>query len=333
MIADSLKQSRAVEHSTCLKPLLIQKVAVLGAGNMGSRIAAHFANAGIPVVLLDLAPEGAAAGDKTVRNKVATDAIDRLTKERPPAFFDPTLARLVKTGNFEDDLALLRDCDWIIEAVAENLGVKRELLQKIVPFRRDTALVTTNTSGLPVRQIAEGMDAAFRQHWFGTHFFNPPRYMRLLEIIPGPETDPAAIEAVRTFADKRLGKTVVIAKDTPNFIGNRIGTFVLMNAIRVMQEMDFSIEQVDALTGSVLGCPKTGTFRLSDLVGIDVLASVARNFFDRVHDESSDLRLPSFFEQMLDRKWLGDKAGQGFYKKKKRTNGEGITAGTGLENA
>ncbi len=289
---------------------------------MGSRIAAHFANAGVPVVLLDIVPQGAAPDDRSARNKVAANAMDALRKAKPAPFYELSKARLITVGNFEDDLELLRDCDWIIEAVSESLEIKRSLLSRVAPFRRAQAIVTTNTSGLPISQIAEGMDAGFRRHWFGTHFFNPPRYMRLLEVIPAPETDPEAIEAVRAFADKRLGKTVVIAKDTPNFIGNRIGTFALMNAIRVMQTMDLTIEQVDALTGSILGWPKTGTFRLSDMVGIDVLANVASNFLERVHDERPDLVLPGFIHQMLERKWLGDKSGQGFYRKTKTPQSE-----------
>ncbi len=218
--------------------------------------------------------------------------------------------------------ALLRDCDWIIEAVAENLEIKRQLLSRIAPFRRANAIVTTNTSGLPVAQIAEQMDDGFRRHWFGTHFFNPPRYMRLLEIIPGPDTDPVLLEGIRRFGEVRLGKTVVFAKDTPNFIANRIGTFAVMNAIRIMQDMDLTIEQVDALTGAVLGWPKTGMFRLSDMVGLDVLASVGRNFSERVKDERSDLAMPDFLGDMLSRRWLGDKTGQGFYKKTKGAAGE-----------
>jgi 3-hydroxyacyl-CoA dehydrogenase len=330
MIAESMEISAPRTTSIPTpesRSFLIRKVAVLGAGNMGSRIAAHFANAGIPVVLLDIVPENTPAGDPSARSKLARNAVEASMKSKPAAFFDPALARLVNAGNFEDDLEKLHDCDWIIEAVSENLAIKRALLQKFAPFRRTDAIVTTNTSGLPINQIAEEMDLAFRQHWFGTHFFNPPRYMRLLEIIPGPDTSQSAIEVVKSFADKRLGKTVVVAKDTPNFIGNRIGTFALMNAIRVMQSMDLSIEQVDALTGSAIGWPKTGTFRLSDLVGIDVLANVAKNFFDRVRDERSDLQLPDFINKMLERNWLGDKVGQGFYKKTKSATGEELRLG------
>ncbi len=320
--ADHVRRDQPSQRQTHSSGVtLIRKVAVLGAGNMGSRIAAHFANAGVPVILLDIVREGAAA-DGVSRNAVAAAALDALTSAKPLAFFESSRRRLITIGNFEDHLALLRDCDWVIEAVAENLEIKRKLLAKIAPFIRSNAIVTTNTSGLPIAHIAADMDLPFRQRWFGTHFFNPPRYMRLLEIIPGPDTHPSLLQAVRHFGEVRLGKTVVFAKDTPNFIANRIGTFAVMNAMRIMQEMDLTIEQVDALTGAVLGWPKMGTFRLTDLVGLDVLGSVARNFLDRVEDERSDLKLPEFFEQMLARQWLGDKTGQGFYKKVKGSGGE-----------
>jgi len=209
--------------------LLIRKVGVLGAGTMGARIAAHLANAGIPVVLLDIVPADAPAGDRATRNKIVNGALDALKKSKPAAFFEPGLARLVTIGNFEDDLKLLADCDWVIEVVAENLDIKRALLNKIQPHLRKDAIVTTNTSGLPVGHIAADMPADFRKRWFGTHFFNPPRYMRLLEIIPTPEADPALIATIAHFGDQRLGKTIVAAKDTPNFIGNRIGTFAMMS--------------------------------------------------------------------------------------------------------
>lgn len=307
--------------------LVIRKAAVLGAGTMGSRIAAHLANAGCPVVLLDIVPEHAAAGNKAARNAIAAGALENLKKSKPAAFYDQSAARLITIGNFEDDLRMIADCDWIIEAVAENVEIKRALLRKVLEFRRPGALVTTNTSGLPLAQIAEEMPEEFRSKWFGTHFFNPPRYMKLLEIIPTPDTDPAAIAAIERFADQRLGKTIVIAKDTPNFIGNRIGTFALLNAAHVMQVMDLSIEQVDALTGSVLGWPKTGTFRLADMVGIDILAHVARNFHLRVKDERADVVFPDFISRMLERKWMGDKTGRGFYKKEKGTDGSEVRLG------
>ena len=318
MIAETME--KITTRSNAARAYLIRKAAVLGAGNMGSRIAAHFANAGIPVVLLDIVPPNA-PGNKATRNAMVNAALEGLKKSKPAAFFDPANIRLIQPGNFEDDLELLRDCDWIVEAVAENLDIKRALLEKVSAFRRIDTIVTTNTSGLPVSQIAANMDAGFKRHWFGTHFFNPPRYMRLLEIIPTPDADPTAIAAVDRFVDRRLGKAVVTAKDTPNFIANRIGTFAMMNAVRVMMALDMSIEEVDALTGAVLGWPKSGTFRLSDMVGIDVLAHVAQNFFERVTDERSDVTPPGFIAQMIERKWLGDKTGQGFYKKVKAPNG------------
>ncbi|HSA91829.1 MAG TPA: 3-hydroxyacyl-CoA dehydrogenase NAD-binding domain-containing protein [Terriglobales bacterium] len=301
----------------------IHKVAVLGAGTMGARIAAHLANAGIPSLLLDIVPpDMPATSNHAARNKIAQSGLDAALKSKPAAFFEPALARLVTTGNFEDDLGRIRDCDWVIEAVTENLEIKRSLLKKVEAARRPGAIVTTNTSGLPVAKIAEGFSEDFRRNWFGTHFFNPPRYMRLLEIIPTPETERAALDAVTHFADVALGKGIVFAKDTPNFIANRIGTFSVLNVMRLMQQMDLSIEEVDALTGTAVGWPRSATFRTIDLVGLDVLGHVVRNLTENVHDERSDLALPGFFAQMLDRKWLGDKTGGGFYKKTKGANGD-----------
>jgi len=312
---------------TAKPTLLIRKVGVLGAGTMGARIAAHLANAGIPVVLLDIVPADAPAGEKAARNRIVNGALDALKKSKPAAFFEPGLARLLTVGNLEDDLKLLADCDWVIEVVAENLEIKRSLLKKIQPHLRKDAIVTTNTSGLPVANIAAEMPEDFRRRWFGTHFFNPPRYMRLLEIIPTPEADPSLIATIAHFGDQRLGKTIVAAKDTPNFIGNRIGTFAMMGTIQVMQQMDLSIEQVDALTGSAMGWPKTGTFRLGDMVGIDVLGHVAKNFFATVKDERSDVVLPDFIGILLERKWIGDKVKQGFYKKEKDAEGKEVRLG------
>jgi 3-hydroxyacyl-CoA dehydrogenase len=297
----------------------INKVAVLGAGTMGARIAAHFANAGVPSYLFDIVPPDA---DGPARNKIAAAGLDAAKKSKPAAFMEPSLAKLVTVGNFEDDLKKLADVDWIIEAVVENLELKRALLRKVEAIRKPGTIVTTNTSGLPVGKIAEGFSDDFRWAWFGTHFFNPPRYMRLLEIIPTPEADRAAIDAIAHFCDVRLGKGVVIAKDTPNFIGNRIGTFSVLNVIRLMQEMDLTIEEVDALTGQVVGWPKSATFRTIDLVGLDILGHVVGNMTTNVHDERSDLSLPDFFGQMLQKKWLGDKTKGGFYKKAKSTDGK-----------
>jgi 3-hydroxyacyl-CoA dehydrogenase len=294
----------------------INKVAILGAGTMGARIAAHFANAGVPSYLLDIVPPDVAPGaSAAARNKIAAAGFDAAKKSKPAAFMEPSLARFVTVGNFDDDLKKLAEVDWIIEAVVENLDLKRALLRKVEAVRKPGTIVTTNTSGLPVGKISEGFSEDFRRAWFGTHFFNPPRYMRLLELIPTPEADPALIDAVSHFCDVRLGKGVVLAKDTPNFIGNRIGTFSVLNVMRLMQEMDLSIEDVDALTGQAVGWPKSATFRTIDLVGLDILGHVVGNMTSNVHDERSDLRLPAFFTQMLERKWLGDKTKGGFYKK------------------
>jgi 3-hydroxyacyl-CoA dehydrogenase len=292
----------------------INKVAVLGAGTMGARIAAHMANAGVPAFLFDIVPPDA---DVPARNKIAAAGLEAARKSKPAAFFEPSLSRLITIGNFEDDLRRLAEVDWIIEAVVENLEIKRSLLKKVEAVRKPGTIVTTNTSGLPVAKIVEGFSDDFRRCWFGTHFFNPPRYMRLLEVIPTPESDRSAIDAIAHFGDVHLGKGVVFAKDTPNFIANRIGTFSVLNVMRLMQEMDLSIEEVDTLTGSAVGWPKSATFRTIDLVGLDILGHVVSNMTENVHDEHSDLQLPPFFKQMLERKWLGDKTKGGFYKKDK----------------
>ena len=297
----------------------IRKVAVLGAGTMGSRIAAHIANAGVPVVLLDMMlPATPADAGRSVRNRLVLAAIDALKKSRPAAFYSLDSVRLITPGNFDDDIRLVADCDWIVEAVAENLEIKRALLTKVAEHRKPGSIITTNTSGLPVASIVEGMPEELRRHWFGTHFFNPPRYMRLLEIIATPETDTTDIDAVARFCDQRLGKAVVRSNDTPNFIANRVGTFSMLNAIRLMMAQSLTVEEVDTLTGAALGWPKTGTFRLGDMVGVDVLAHVATNFAaqaERIGDERADVTLPEFVAEMLSRKWLGDKTQQGFYKK------------------
>jgi 3-hydroxyacyl-CoA dehydrogenase len=314
----------------------IEKVAVLGAGTMGSRIAAHLANAGVRSYLLDIVPPDAAPdAAPAVRNRIAEAGLDAARKSKPAAFMEPSLARLVTTGNFEDHLNLLAECDWIIEAVVENLELKRALLRKIEAVRKPGTIITTNTSGLPVHSIAEGFSEDFRRNWFGTHFFNPPRYMRLLEIIPTSESDSAAVEAIAEFCSVRLGKGIVYAKDTPNFIANRIGTFSVVNIVRLMQEFDFSIEDVDALTGSAIGFPKSATFRTIDMVGLDVLGHVVRNAKRmapalagaggadvEMLDERGDLELPKFYDQMVERKLLGDKTKAGFYKKERGPEGE-----------
>ncbi|WP_263381342.1 3-hydroxyacyl-CoA dehydrogenase/enoyl-CoA hydratase family protein [Granulicella arctica] len=297
----------------------IRKVAVLGAGTMGSRIAAHIANAGVPVVLLDIVPPGTPAeAPSPDRNKIVLAALDGLKKSKPAAFYSAEAARLLTLGNFDDDLILIADCDWIIEVVAENLDIKRTLLDRVQQHRRPGSILTSNTSGIPIASIAASLSDEAKPHFFGTHFFNPPRYMRLLEIIPTPQTDPADIAAIAHFCDQRLGKAIVHSHDTPNFIANRIGTFSMGNAIRLMMAQGLSIEEVDTLTGAALGWPKTGTFRLGDMVGVDVLAHVATNFAKQaasIDDERQDVTLAPFITKMLESKWLGDKAGQGFYKK------------------
>jgi len=297
----------------------IHKVAILGAGTMGARIAAHFANAGVPSYLFDIVPPDA---DGPARNKIAAAGLEGARKSKPAAFFEPSLAKLITVGNFEDDLKKLGEVDWIIEAVVENLDIKRALLEKVNSARKPGTIITTNTSGLPVGKIADGFPEDFRRSWFGTHFFNPPRYMRLLELIPTPDTDRSVLEAVAWFSDVRLGKGVVYAKDTPNFIGNRIGTFSVLNVMRLMQEMDMTIEDVDSLTGTPVGWPKSATFRTIDLVGLDILGHVVSNMTNNVRDERSELQLPDFYKHMLERKILGDKTKGGFYKKAKGADGK-----------
>jgi 3-hydroxyacyl-CoA dehydrogenase len=290
------------------KPLLVRRAAVLGAGTMGSRIAAHLANAGIPVLLLDLPP----------KDQVAVRALDALAKSKPAAFFEPSRAALITPGTFDDDLPKLASCDWIIEAVAENLEIKTALLTRVLPHLAAHALLTTNTSGLPISQIASVLPVQVQRKFLGTHFFNPPRYMRLLEVIPTPDSDPAVVSAFSSFADLILGKQVVFAHDTPNFIANRIGIAVMFNAANLMLEQGLSIEEVDALTGPAIGWPRTGTFRLADLVGIDILAHVAANFPQGV----TGGKFSAILDELLKRGWLGDKSGQGFYKKIRGADGK-----------
>jgi 3-hydroxyacyl-CoA dehydrogenase len=299
----------AKEHAA--RPLLVRRAAVLGAGTMGSRIAAHLANAGIPVFLLDMAASG-----EVERNKLALAALDALAKSKPAAFFEPSRAELITPGNFDDDLPRLAQCDWVIEAVAENLAIKTALLARVAPHLAPGAVLTTNTSGLPVNKVAAGL-GTLRNRFFGTHFFNPPRYMRLLEVIPTPECDAALVAAFAAFADRNLGKEVVYAHDTPNFIANRVGVAVMFTAATLMLEQGLTVEEVDALTGQAIGWPRTGTFRLADMVGIDILAHVAANFPEGVPPG----KFSAVLEEIVRRGWLGDKAGQGFYKKVRGASG------------
>jgi 3-hydroxyacyl-CoA dehydrogenase len=297
----------------------IQKAVVLGAGTMGARIAAHFANAGLPCLLLDIVPKHAAPAE---RNKIVAAGLEAAKKSKPAAFFAPGLASRISIGNFEDDLGRISDADWIIEVVAENLEIKRELLAKVAQFRKAGSIVTTNTSGLPVHLIAEGLPEEFQEHWAGTHFFNPPRYMKLVEVIPGTKSSREVVNTLCDFCDRRLGKGVVVAKDTPNFIANRIGTYAMLNALRLMFTMGMTIEEVDACTGQAVGWPRSATFRTADLVGLDVLMHVVKNIYEAApQDESREAyKVPAVMEEMAKRKWLGDKTGQGFYK---RVKGEG----------
>src|SRR5579862_9267142 len=311
----------------------IEKVVVLGAGTMGARIAAHVANAGVWCALLDIIPtepntdekaRGLTIASPAVRNRIVRAGIAAAAKSKPAAFFTRGLENRIVTGNLEDDLKLCAEADWIIEVVAENLAIKRALLARVAQVREPGTIVTTNTSGLPVRSIAEGLPDEWQQHWAGTHFFNPPRYLKLVEIIPGPATHPGVIESLTKFCDHKLGKGVVIAKDTPNFIANRVGTYSMLNAIRLLTDLGMTFEEVDACTGPALGWPKSATFRLADIVGIDVLLHVIRNIYDSIpNDESRELyRVPALIEELARRGSLGDKTGKGFYHRVKKSGGE-----------
>jgi 3-hydroxyacyl-CoA dehydrogenase len=301
--------------------MLIRKAAVIGAGTMGSGIAAHLANAGVPCVLLDIVPPGPGGPPRepAQRSRLAAGAIDRLLAGSPPAFLDPADAALVEPGNLEDHLDRLAGCDWIIEAVTEDLEVKRALYRKIAPVRRADAVFSSNTSGLSLRLLVEGLDAAFRRHFLITHFFNPPRQMYLLEVVPGPETPPEVTAAIEHFAEVRLGKGIVRAKDTPNFIANRIGVFVMAASARFLLEEGLTVEEVDEITASPMGRPKTASFRLQDLVGIDVSLLVMENVRKLLpHDESRDLFTPpDFLKRLVKEGKLGRKTGAGFYRKEK----------------
>ena len=283
----------------------LRTAAVLGAGTMGAQIAAHFANAGLDVRLLDLTREAAVEGLK------------RLRTLKPDPCFGPDVPAGIRTGSFKDDAALVGDADWVLEAVVESLPVKQSLLSELAPLIQPHAVVSTNTSGIPISAIAEGLPAALRPRFLGTHFFNPPRYLRLLEVIPTPETDILVLECVRDFADRRLGKGVVIAKDSPGFIANRLGIFGALRAIELVAAGEFTIEEVDAISGPALGRPKSATFRTMDIAGIDILARVAADLDARLgeHHGSRPYAVPALLAAMLERGLLGVKAGQGFYKR------------------
>jgi 3-hydroxyacyl-CoA dehydrogenase len=283
----------------------IRQAAVLGAGVMGAQIAAHLANAGLRVRLLDVSRDAAREG------------LERATRLKPDPFFTTDVASLIRTGGFDEDLATLKEADWIIEAIVEQLDAKRALMARVDAVRRGDAVVSSNTSGIPIASIAEGRSEGFRRHWLGTHFFNPPRYLHLLELVPTADTDPGVVRDVTSFADLRLGKGVVLAKDAPGFIANRIGVFGLMQVFRAIASGEYTIEEVDAITGPAIGRPKSATFRTVDIAGVDVLAHVARTLAERLADpaERAQFTLPPFVTDMVARGMTGAKAGRGFYKK------------------
>ena len=285
-----------------------RSVTVLGAGTMGAQIAAHVANAGVPVALLDVTADA------------ARDGLKRARALKPDPFFTPDAAALITTGGLDGDLASLAATDWIIEAIVEQLDIKRALLARVDAARRPGTIVSSNTSGIPIASLAEGRSEDFRRHWLGTHFFNPPRYLRLLEVIPTPDTDPAVLVRVTRFADHRLGKGVVVAKDTPNFIGNHLGLFGVIQVLRALESGAYTIEEIDAMTGPAIGRPKSATFRTMDIAGIDVLGHVARNLAERLPDEDARraFTLPPLVAALIERGWIGEKAGQGFYKREKK---------------
>ena len=315
----------------------IRKAAVLGAGVMGSAIAAHLANAGIPSLLLDIVPaspteaeakRGLTRESPEVRKRLAREGIEKALQASPAAFGHRERALLVTPGNFEDDLPKLSDADWVVEAVVERLDVKRDLFARVSDHLGPATLLTTNTSGLPVNAMAEGLPEGLRPRFFGTHFFNPPRYMHLLEIVPTRTSDPRVLQDFAAFAERRLGKGRVFVKDTPNFVANRIGIFSMLHTVRAMDKHGLTVEAVDAVTGKALARPKSATFRTADLVGLDVIAHVARTQYDGVPDdeERETFRLPAWFGTMIDRGLLGQKAGAGFYKRVKEEGGK-VTLG------
>ncbi len=295
----------------------IRKVAVLGAGTMGAAIAAHCANAGLEVDLLDIAPDGDHSDDK---NAVVQAGFDRMKKARPAALMSKAVAERMRIGNFEEHFDRVGEADWIVEAIIEKLEPKRELMQRVEATAKEGALLSSNTSGIPLHQVAEGRSEAFKRRFLGTHFFNPPRYLKLMEIIPTAETDPEIVEAVRDFGERVLGKGGVIAKDTPNFIGNRLYSFAGMQSARYAFENGYGIEEVDAITGPLIGHPKTATFRLTDQVGLDIAVGVAENLYEAVPEDESreELKPPEKLKEMQERDLLGNKTGAGFYKRHKR---------------
>lgn len=304
----------------------IKKVAIIGSGIMGSGIACHFANIGVDVLLLDIIPrelnekekaKGLTLEDKIVRNRLVNDALNASLKSKPSPIYHSKFANRITTGNLDDDISKVKDVDWIMEVVVERLDIKKSVFEKLEKHRTPGTLITSNTSGIPIKFMSEGRSDDFQKHFCGTHFFNPARYLKLFEIIPGPKTDASVLEFLNGYGEQFLGKTSVVAKDTPAFIGNRIGIFSIMSLFHTVKDMNLTIEEVDKLTGSVLGRPKSATFRTVDVVGLDTLVHVANGIADNCkNDEQLDLfQLPDFVNTMMENKWLGSKTGQGFYKK------------------
>jgi 3-hydroxyacyl-CoA dehydrogenase len=307
----------------------INKVAVLGSGIMGSRIACHFANIGVQVLLLDIVPRelteeekerGLSMESPAVRNRIVNSSFETAVKSKPAPLYHKDFASRVRLGNFDDDMKGIAECDWIIEVVVENLDIKKKVFEQVEKYRKEGTLITSNTSGIPIHLMLDGRSADFKKHFCGTHFFNPPRYLRLLEIIPTPETDQSVIDFLMHYGDLYLGKTTVLCKDTPAFIANRIGIYGIMKVIDTMMKMDLTVDEVDKLTGPVIGRPKSATFRTSDVVGLDTLVKVATGLYKGLKDdEEKDIfKLPDVVEKLQENNWLGDKTGQGFYKKIKK---------------
>ena len=305
----------------------IKKIAVLGSGVMGSRIACHFAGIGLPVLLLDMVPKGAEESTKpSERNKLVNDALLAALKSNPSPVFTKEVAKRITTGNFTDQMKEIAQCDWVIEVVVERLDIKQIIYTEVEKYRKPGTLITSNTSGIPIHLLCEGRSDDFKKHFCGTHFFNPPRYLRLLEIIPTPYTDPEIIDFLLEYGDLHLGKTTVLCKDTPAFIANRIGVFSIMSIFHIMNQLNLSVDEVDALTGPIIGRPKSATFRTADVVGIDTLVKVARGVAENCpSDEAKDIfTIPAWLDTLVNNNWLGDKTGQGFFKKIKSATGKEI---------
>jgi 3-hydroxyacyl-CoA dehydrogenase len=304
---------------------IIKKVAVLGSGVMGSRIACHFAGIGIPVLLLDIVPKEAAENkDPKARNKIVNDSLNAAVKSNPSPLYHKDALKKIATGNFDDNMKDIANCDWVIEVVVERLDIKKSVYEKVEQFRKPGTLITSNTSGIPIHLLSEGRSEDFKKNFCGTHFFNPPRYLRLLEIIPTPDTDPAIVDFLMHYGDLYLGKTTVLCKDTPAFIANRIGVYGIMAIFGLVDKLGLSIDEVDALTGPIIGRPKSATFRTADVVGIDTLVKVATGVHDNCpNDEAKEIfKIPAWLDKMIANNWLGDKTGQGFFKKTKSTGGQ-----------